>query len=53
MYLIFILFHEHTGRPNMISYLYRCSTVAEMGARLTTIDMGRKVAAVPLFWIPM
>jgi len=35
--------------------LNKCSAVAEMGDRLATIDMGRKVGAVPLFkssWVP-
>jgi len=32
------------------SQIYKCSAVAEMGDRLATIDMGRKLgAAVPLW----
>jgi len=40
----------------MVSYLprqlnYKCSAAAEMGDRLATIHIGRKVGAtVPLFW---
>ena len=39
--------------------LYKCSAVAEMGDRLVTIDMGRKLGAgaVPPFlegsWVPI
>ena len=29
--------------------IYKCSAVAEMGNRLATIDMGRKLGAVPLW----
>ena len=31
------------------TYLSKCSAVAEMGDRLATIDMGRKVGAVSLW----
>jgi len=30
--------------------LNKCSAVAEMGDRLATIDIGRKLGAVPPFW---
>ena len=41
-----------------LSYLNKCSAVAEMGDRLATIDMGHKFRAVPLFlgggsWVPV
>jgi len=35
---------------------YKCSAVAEMGDRLDTIHIGRKLGAVSLFcgsWVPM
>jgi len=28
----------------------KCSAVAEMGDRLATIDMNRKLGTVPFFW---
>jgi len=46
-----------SARPGPI--MYKCSAVAEMGDRLATIDMGRKLGAVPLIfwegrcWIPI
>jgi len=33
----------------MVCNKYKCSAVAEMGDRLATTDMGRKVE-VPIFW---
>jgi len=37
--------------------LYKCSAIAEMGDRLATVDMGRKLRAVPLrgggIWVPI
>ena len=39
------------------SHLHKCSAVAEMGDRLATIDMDRKLGAVPLWtrdsWVPI
>jgi len=32
----------------LIVIMNKCSAVAEMGGRLATIDMGRKLGAVPL-----
>ena len=34
---------------NVVQRYYKSSAVAEMGDRLATIDMGRKLGDVPLF----
>jgi len=41
---------------HMFAIGYKCLTVAEMGDRLATIDMRRKLGAVPFLggsWVPM
>jgi len=35
---------------NLCEEINKNSAVAEMGDRLATIDMGRKLGAVPLYW---
>jgi len=44
--------HTATEEGKMLQFLLlsnKCSTVAVMGDRLATIDMGRILGAVPLF----
>jgi len=40
---------KNGGRP-LTSILNKCSAVAEMGDRLVTIDMSRKLGCPPFFW---
>jgi len=41
-------FNKNNYNLMVIKCLYKCSTAAEMGDRLATIDMDRKWGAVPL-----
>jgi len=46
------MIHFDEAMMHLMQFLYKCSAVAEMGDRLSTIDMNRKLGAVPLLGEP-